>query len=106
MIPTPVHHNSGDGGTEIPTSYLVAYLVAALVVWLVAALYIARTLAHNEHRHPFAPAPGDDQAPPPPTNEQIGEAIIAGGMIAAVWPLSALAAGLWLTIRHLTGRAV
>lgn len=93
-VVVPVHSGRGHGGSDIPTPYVVAYVVVALLVWFGVGVVVALRTARNEHR-------GDGPAPAP-DGEQIGMALVAGACVALVWPLSAVAGGMWLGIRRLT----
>lgn len=73
------HH--GGSGTDVPTGYVIAYVAVALLVWIGTAVVLAR---HTDKRgeHDYDP----------------GEAVALSAVAAMMWPLSAVAAGVWLLV--------
>ncbi len=94
MILAYTHRSNRGSGTEVPGEYVFAYVAVAVIVWAVVAIVTARRTAAREHR-------GTGPVPPP-DGEQMSMSVVAGGLAALAWPLSAVACLIWLTVRHFT----
>lgn len=81
----PVHGSAGSGGAEVPTGYAIAYAAIALIVWIGTAIVLAR---HTNKR-------GERGYDP-------GEAVALSAVPAMMWPLSAVAAGVWWIVARVT----
>ncbi|MGW4648066.1 hypothetical protein [Kitasatospora sp. NPDC004289] len=83
IIPTPVHTPSNSG--DIPNSYAIAYIAAAFLVWIGVAVFAAR---HTDQQGK-------------PTTDTI-EAVLIGAGACILWPVSAVALGIWWVAKRAT----
>jgi steroid 5-alpha reductase family enzyme len=71
IIPQPAHHD--PSGSDIPTSYVIAYVAIALLVWAATAFLVAR---HDRNSGPI-------------------EAVLIGSIAAIGWPITLIALPIW-----------
>lgn len=79
--PSPSH---SDDSVDVPISWIIAYVIIALIVWIATAVAVA--LYQSDE----------------PNGENITEAVFVSAGLALIWPLTAVGAGVWLLVRHLT----
>jgi hypothetical protein len=82
VVPPPIHTGGSSG--DVPTPYVIAYIAVALLVWVVVAVAAA---LHESDK---------------PDGEQIFMGVMLGATAAIMWPLTAIAASVWLLVRRLT----
>ena len=88
IIPSGHHH----GGNDITWPWIAGYVAVAIAVWIVAAIALAR----QEKAELAAKGYG------PPDKDSAQMAVLGGAAAAVFWPMSAVAAVVWLILRRFT----